>query len=264
MKQDTVQLSEMTAVALERLLAGRPKRWGALLPVGCLEQHGPLLPLGCDSLIAQGAAENLARGLEAHEHFGARVLPVFTYTPSPGAEMLTGTVSTEYDWLGAGLRAIVAGALRGTAWDFIAIVNSHAHNEGRVYETSVAGSAGALGRKVPVVVLNTYAHADVCAPLGLDPGSHAGEFEIALYRHYTGDGDIPEDAVRAQTLRPRPPRVFGLDLAPRSRQGVISPEIPRVRLALERAAAVGRGVDEALMQTLLENLDCYFEHWGNA
>ncbi len=51
------RLNEMTADAVRLLLGVRP--W-LIVPVGTTEQHGPHLPLGCDTLIVERLADDLS------------------------------------------------------------------------------------------------------------------------------------------------------------------------------------------------------------
>lgn len=51
------RLKEMTPVAVRERLLARP---ALLVPVGTTEQHGPHLPLGCDSIIVERLADDLS------------------------------------------------------------------------------------------------------------------------------------------------------------------------------------------------------------
>lgn len=53
----------------------------AFLPVGCIEQHGPVLPLGTDSIIAEGIAETLVAIFE-EDGINAVLYPTIHYSPS--------------------------------------------------------------------------------------------------------------------------------------------------------------------------------------
>ena len=256
----SVRLDELTSDQVRCLLSTGKKKYGFLLPVGCTEQHGPLLPLNCDTLLARRAAENLALSLASHPNYGAFVLPDFAYTPSPGAENTWGTVSVSFDWMGVGLKEIIAGAMK-TPWAFAGIVNGHAHNHGRVIEVSMAGSEGSLGRKVPVVVINLYEYIQLARELGLDPGSHAGEFELALYHYYEGYIPPQDISLEMNPLRERPPFVYGLDILPQSHQGIISPHPPVISRALSQADAFGKVLDKEIFERLIANLDVYFTEW---
>lgn len=51
------RMKEMTPIAIGDLLARRPT---LIVPVGTTEQHGPHLPLGCDTIIVEHLADDLS------------------------------------------------------------------------------------------------------------------------------------------------------------------------------------------------------------
>ncbi len=257
------RLDELTTYQITSLLEDNSKKNGIILPVGSIEQHGPFLPLGCDTTIARGAAEHLSLALGNHNQFRALVLPDFTYSPSPGAEHIHGTISVEFDWMGQGLTEVIQGALK-TPWDFVAIVNAHAHNHGRVIENSIAGSIGRFGRKVPVVIINIYEFAYYCDNLGMNAGKHAGEFEIALYSYYSNQTIQAYRPVSNKNPRERPYRIYGLDLLPRSIEGMICDDIPDIDHALKKSSLLGKQVDKAIYKLLISDLEIYYRSWQNA
>jgi creatinine amidohydrolase/Fe(II)-dependent formamide hydrolase-like protein len=258
----SIRLDELTFVEAAALAHDQVKKYGVLLPLGCTEQHGPDLPLGCDTAIARGAAEGLARALIRHPRYGAVVMPDLAYTPSPGAEDFAGTVSVSFEWMGNGIKEILSAAIK-TPWAFVGIINAHGHNHGRVIEASMDGSQALLGRRVPVVVINVYDNAARAHSAGLNPGSHAGEFEIALYHYYVGL-TVPKTSKQPRPpARRRPPNIFGLDLLPRSDEGVISDPVPNNAQALEKSRELGELIDRNLLDTLESNLDIYFSEWDS-
>ncbi len=257
---DTIRLEELTCEEVSELLAKSGKRYGVILPVGCTEQHGPNLPLGCDTVIARGAALNIAKALLDHPTYGAVVMPELAYAPSPGAEGISGTVSVSFGWMGDTLFEVLTAAVK-TPWHYVAILNAHGHNHGRVIEASIAGSQGRLGRRLPVLALNVYEYGCHAEAIGLNSGRHAGEFEVALYAYY---GKRPSGGSSRDIgcpARERPPKIFGLDIQPRSRGGVLSDPPPDTARAVERAGELGLRVDNDIFRDLVANLDLYFTQW---
>ncbi len=261
-EQPPVRLDKLTSPEVAALLQDPDHRWGAVIPVGSLEQHGPSLPLGCDTAIARGAAETLARALlQGHETYRALVLPDVAYAPVPGAEATPGTISVGFDWLGSGLQEILRGVLRSD-WDFAILLNAHAQNHGRTIEAGMAATGGTLGRKLPVLVIHLYEYASLCDDLQMHAGSHAGAFELALFRHYGGEIRWDAEPPTGVAPRPRPGRMFGLDLMPRSDNGVLS-DAPIDRDAvMTNSGVLGRMVDAALLECVVTDLDLYFENWS--
>jgi creatinine amidohydrolase/Fe(II)-dependent formamide hydrolase-like protein len=256
-----IRLEQLTSYEVDQLFQGSNKKIGLVLPVGCLEQHGPYLPLGCDTDISRKASENLVENLqENNDLYYAVVMPDFTFTPSPGAENTAGTVSVSFDFLGYGLIEILKSAMK-TPWDFIVIINSHAHNHGRIIETSIAGSSGILGKKIPIVIINIYEYTSIAIKSGLNCGSHAGEFEISLYHYYFKEYKFSDYNIIKKKIKKRPPKIYGLNIIERSFDGIISEELPNIAQSIEKSFEVGEKIDKVIYTDVIDNLDVYFKYW---
>jgi len=256
-----IRLDQLTSFEIIQLFKNKLKKIGLLLPVGCIEQHGPFLPLGCDIDISRKAAETLALKLEkSNNYYKAFVMPDFSYTPSPGAENTAGTISVSFDFLGNGLIEIIKSAMK-THWDFIAIINSHAHNHGRIIETSIVGSSGILGEKIPIVVINLYEFINIANNIGLNAGSHAGELEISLYHYYFSDYKFPEISIKKNKLKERPKKIYGLEIMERSYKGIISENIPEINNAISKSNEIGQLIDSEVFKTFIDNLNIYYKNW---
>ena len=255
-----VRASEYSWGELAELFEVKRGPLGAVLPVGSLEQHGPHLPLGTDFYIAEGVAAHLAMNLWETGNGGALVLPSVQYAPCPGCETVAGTASISFDVFGGLVQNVLNGALNGTPWDFLVIVNQHSHNEGRLFESCV-WARKAYG-DIPVVLVNCYreldseAHSEICF------GSHAGELEIALMHYYYGhvpsSGDVSDSAVV-----PRAYGVFGLDVMRRSFGGAIADRPPRPEVAVQNAGKLGQSLDRAVLGRVTSALECYDAYWKN-
>ena len=90
----------------------------ALLPVGCVEMHGPHQPVGTDTFIAKAFALRLA------EQAGGLVLPEVCYTWSGATDGFAGTLSIEPETEARLIESIVLKAHR-TGFRRIGIVNVH-------------------------------------------------------------------------------------------------------------------------------------------
>ncbi len=94
-----------------------------VLPTGATEQHGPHLPVNCDTLIAQAAC------WRASAMTGVPVLPALPFTVSVGhTAKWPGTFSLRHETHVAVLREIAAWAA-ATGWKRLVIVNSHFGND---------------------------------------------------------------------------------------------------------------------------------------
>ncbi|WP_299866278.1 creatininase family protein [uncultured Roseobacter sp.] len=102
-----------------------PMKTIAILPTAAIEQHGPHLPVGTDTLIGQGMLEELRR--QAPDDLDLRILPLQAVGKSNehlwAAGTLTLTAATALAvWTEIGLSVARAGIRK------IAIVNSHGGN----------------------------------------------------------------------------------------------------------------------------------------
>jgi creatinine amidohydrolase len=108
-----------------------------MLPIGSIEQHGPMGLIGTDSICAAAVAE------EAAARVGAVVAPVISYTPAPFNTAFPGTVSITPDLLGALVEQVCRGLLdQGFLGVFI--VNGHGANIEPVMAAASTLEAGAI------------------------------------------------------------------------------------------------------------------------
>jgi creatinine amidohydrolase/Fe(II)-dependent formamide hydrolase-like protein len=77
-------MKEMTPIAIGDLLARRPT---LIVPVGTTEQHGPHLPLGCDTIIVEHLADDLSA------EFGILRAPTVAYGVHAPAHAFPGGAS---------------------------------------------------------------------------------------------------------------------------------------------------------------------------
>ena len=252
-------LNSVSSDALIAMRASQPSvRLGLILPLGAVEQHGAFLPVTCDADIAIGASASLAQAVSSTGTYRAFAAPAIPYGPVPGADRTAGTSSVGFSELGAYLLAVTSGFAATGTWDFLVIVNAHAHNHGRAIEASSL----TFGRhRVPVLVLHVYEFMRVCEGLDLVPGSHGGEFEIALHHYYARQAPFGGHPSATPAPRPRPASIYGLDLMPRSFGGIVAPTVPIVDRAIAHAETIGARMDSALSQRALADLDAYFAHW---
>ncbi|MEQ8604711.1 MAG: creatininase family protein [Marivibrio sp.] len=155
-----------------------PARTIALLPVGAVEQHGPHLPLGTDSLILEAVIERMAA---AHPPAGARllVLPLQQVGDSLEHGDFPGTLTHDAETLIAAWTALCEKAVDAGARK-IAIVNSHG---GQPQIVDIVAQRLRARRRVLAARINSYRFK---APEGLFAtdelafGYHGGEMETSL------------------------------------------------------------------------------------
>ncbi|WP_118135556.1 creatininase family protein [Oceanicella sp. SM1341] len=160
-----------------------PARTIAVLPTAAIEQHGPHLPVGVDSMIGQGMLDTLTGLLDAAEDIRVLILPLQCVGKSnehlhaPGTVTLTAATAIEA-WTEIGLSVARAGLRK------MAIVNSHGGNvdmnsiiarELRVRANMLVGKAhwGAFGTPEGMF-----------SPREKTYGIHGGDVETSLMLHF--------------------------------------------------------------------------------
>jgi mycofactocin system creatininase family protein len=137
-----------------------------LVPVGSMEQHGPHLPLGTDTMIAAAVTREAARGLDA----GGRhvlVAPPLGYGASGEHEGLPGTISIGHEALRLLLVEFARSACRWV--EGLIFVNGHGENL-----TTVASAVRQLRHEGRAVAWTAC-----CSP---DADAHAGRTETSVLR----------------------------------------------------------------------------------
>ena len=159
----------------------------AVVPTGSLEQHGPHLPVGTDSLLAEAVArEGVDRAAEAGTP--AVSFPAIWTGFSPHHVPLGATVSLSKETLVA-LLDDVCSSLLEIGFERVLLVNGHGGNRPAV--SLVAGDLGTRQDEADVAEINynTLARERFEELRSGEAGSayHAGEFETSLMLHLYGE-----------------------------------------------------------------------------
>ena len=209
-----------TSPALQELLDGRPTT--ILVPLGSTEQHGPHLPLGTDSCIAEALAERICRRLP-----GAVRLPVMPFGIATEHLSFAGTISIEEEtfirFLCDLLRSLAA---HGPA--DVMVFSAHGGNESclarnrELLEAAVA-PAGLILASIPDQVNARLV--GLAAESGVAPGEagwHAGELETSMMLGLAPALVRPEEFASGHTDLDLPAeKLFYPDLANRVPSGVV-------------------------------------------
>jgi creatinine amidohydrolase len=159
----------------------------AVVPTGSLEQHGPHLPVGTDSLLAEAVVRE---GVDLATAAGtpAVAFPAIWTGFSPHHVPLGATVSLSKETLVA-LLDDVCSSLLGMGFDRVLLVNGHGGNRPAV--SLVAGDVGTRQDEADVAEINYNAlvreRFEELRSGEAGSAYHAGEFETSLMLHLHGE-----------------------------------------------------------------------------
>lgn len=155
--------------------------------MGAIEQHGPVLPLGTDTIIVDRLAAELA------SRFHLLVGPSVAIAASDNHLGFPGTLSSGKDILVALLQRVCAQLLgrdplgrkyQKASFDLVFLLTAHAGNIPAFREVAVGNGVEALlgWWELDEVRLTIMSH-------GMIGGAHADETEISLLLYYERQGD---------------------------------------------------------------------------
>jgi creatinine amidohydrolase len=158
---------------------GDVARWIAVLPLGATEQHGPHLPLGVDTFIAQAYLARVRALLP--EHLPVTFLPTQATGQSEEHTAYPGTLSLSADTLARTLRDLGQSTHRAGLRKLV-LVNSHGGNWQTI---ELAARALRVEFRMFVVAVSWHRFGYPAGLFGereVLHGIHAGEIETALMR----------------------------------------------------------------------------------
>lgn len=218
---------------LQQVLAQGPSL--AVLPVGCYEQHGPVLPLDTDNLIAVECARRL--GLELTE-LQVHVFPLVAYSTTEPNVDYCGTVNVPAAPFRLHLEQVCR-SIFASPFQALLILNSHGSITASLREISFAlvnEQFRSTTRPVrPVVTANVFDFDHlISAELQQAPGRHADWKEFLLLWPILGRAYFtPERMERLQAFAGahdfshRLPGVIGIPAQLRTADGVQGEPLPR-------------------------------------
>lgn len=161
-----------------------PMRAIAILPTAAIEQHGPHLPVGTDTLIAEGMLARLRKTVP--DDLNIRILPIMAVGKSNEHLWARGTLTLSAEtalkaWTEIGLSVARAGYRK------IVIANSHGGNLDliSILSRELRVQAGMLAIKCQ---WGSFGHPEgMYPPEELTYGIHGGDVETSLMRAFRPD-----------------------------------------------------------------------------
>ncbi|MEM9223264.1 MAG: creatininase family protein [Pseudomonadota bacterium] len=162
--------------------------WIAVLPTAAIEQHGPHLPLGTDTIIGEGMVNTAAKMLPAD--VPASFLPIQSVGKSNEHIAYRGTLTLSWEtaikaWLEIATSVARSGVRR------MVFVNSHGGNTAMLDVVTRE-----LRVRFDMLAVHTawfrFGDNDLLTPEERDLGIHGGTMETALIQHFRPDLVRPE------------------------------------------------------------------------
>jgi len=184
-------LGRLTTDEFESLIAGdRPVV--VILPVGCVEPHGPHLALATDTVISEAAAERAVPLLSDRGLVGL-IAPPVPYGVTRCASSFRGAISVSP----ASLRSFITDVVEGFLSDGVAhvcLVNNHLEPE---HDAAVRASTEAIdAKRVSVACPLTRKWARTLSEEFKSGACHAGRYETSLILASHRD-DVREDMMKS-------------------------------------------------------------------
>lgn len=207
----------------------------AILPVGCYEQHGPVLPLDTDNLIAVECARRLGLALT---DLRVHIFPLIAYSTTEPNVDYCGTVNVPTAPFRAYLEAVCRSILTSPV-EALLILNAHGSITSTLREVGFAlvneQFRGPARPVRPVMTANVFDFDDVIrVELQQTPGRHADWKEFLLLWSVLGEAYFtPERMERLVAFAARHdftqvlPGVLGIPAQLRTADGVQGEPLPR-------------------------------------
>jgi creatinine amidohydrolase/Fe(II)-dependent formamide hydrolase-like protein len=211
------------------------KRSIAYLPVGCVEQHGPFLPLETDSLIAEHVSLGLLHTLADRYH--GYVFPVIHYTPSQSNTNFCGTASVTDHCFRTYAREVCS-VIMNSPFDALVTVAGHAGAESSLKEIGfwIVNEQFRKGAEDirPVFVASIFEASSACEiKFQQKAGRHADWREFLLLYHILGEKYFTEYKIEAiKTFRSQnsfainASSIYGVPMEYRSTGGILGDPLP--------------------------------------
>jgi len=245
----------------------------AYLPVGCIEQHGPFLPVETDSLIAEAFAHDVCSRMLQRKYWGY-VFPTVHYGPTKTNMSFCGTVSVSEEPFRAYMRQICSSVIK-SPFDALVIISGHGPADSSLKEISfnIVNEQFPIGSKqlIPVLVLSVFENSlQIEERFKQKVGKHADWREFLMLYHLLGEDYF--DSSRINQLKKFSDKnsfdntaslIYGIPLEYRSTSGVIGEPLPNKDTEYKTLAnEVWECLLSLVIERLFEELELFNEKWA--
>ncbi|MDD4601877.1 MAG: creatininase family protein [Negativicutes bacterium] len=234
----------------------------AVIPLGAIEQHGPLLPLNTDSIIADA----VAREIDLLEEKRLFVYPCFQYVNAETGMAFAGNMSVSHNAIRLIIRDICDALLRHK-FDAIVFINGHSPNRGDLLEVSfdIVTQSFKLNNPVPLMIISLEQfYEEIAKEFNLKIGRHGDWFEAFLFKQ--SGGVFPKcdwNEIDSFALKiPEIPGIAGIPIQYRSIKGVIG-EIGYGEEVSEQADNIWQYYLSQVHKTFKQSLSTFNEYFSS-
>lgn len=208
----------------------------AYLPVGCIEQHGPYLPLDTDSLVAKHITDDIVTHMKKNGYYGS-VFPAIHYTPTQTNANYCGTVSVDNEVFRNYFKQICQSILRHS-FDGIVIISGHGSVDSILKEVAfwLVNEQYSMGKQVikPIFVVSMFeCSREIEGYFQQKPGKHADWREFLFLYKILGESYFtPEHLNKIEIFNEKntfphdSSIIYGVPMEYRSVEGVIGEPLP--------------------------------------
>ena len=170
----------------------------AILPIGCIEQHGPFLPIETDSLIADGIASELYDLLKKENFLIYKFMPIH-YTPTKTNKDYQGTVSVNEESFRNYL-VDICNSILFSKFDCLVLVSTHSPANNSIIEIvfnimNKQFQANEAGIKPIVLIKTSDFNQKISEEIKFKSGRHADWREFLMLYKLLGDKYFTDELI---------------------------------------------------------------------
>ncbi|KWT78360.1 creatininase family protein [Candidatus Magnetominusculus xianensis] len=250
---------------------GNDKLTICAIPFGAVEQHGPVLPISTDSILAEHLLKALAE--KVSHRYNVFIYPGIHYTPCSSSAEYPGNSSVDNDVFRSYTHSVLSNFLKEET-DIIMLFNGHGTIEGHLNEVVYKlMERQYMANQEPIkyfFVANAYGgRSGFGNKIGSPMGRHADWFEFLVLYKIFGKEYFTEEKMSClhsiQALsgnQGREDGVLGLPIKYRSQYGTIGPVLPQQGDYTLLSEQLWSFLLEHMEKEIVEKIDTFIARWA--